>query len=107
MVETEDWIHTLIYVLMSAKKEYVMDQPLGEYPTPEASRDVINVFISRKNDFSVVKSIMLSSWIECYINTLNNSVPSKLSRHWKFDMSILHHVFPTIIYYVLGHYFTL
>ena len=27
---------------------------------PGASQDVINVFISRKNDFSVVKSIMLS-----------------------------------------------
>ena len=56
----EDWIHTLRYVLRSAKKEYVLDQPLGDYPAPGASQDVINVFLSCKNDFSAIKSIMLA-----------------------------------------------
>ena len=56
----EDWNHTLRFVLKSAKKEYVLDQPLGDSLVPGASQDVISVFISRKNDFSVVKSIMLS-----------------------------------------------
>ena len=32
----EDWIHTLRCVLRSAKKEYVLDQPLGDYPAPGA-----------------------------------------------------------------------
>ena len=56
----EDWIRTPRYVLRSAKKEYVLDQPLGEYPAPGAPQDVINVFISHKNDFSVVQSVVLS-----------------------------------------------
>ena len=56
----EDCIHTLRCVLRSAKKEYVLDQPLGDYPVLGASQDVINVFISCKNDFNVIKSIMLS-----------------------------------------------
>ena len=44
----------------SSNKEYVLDQLLGETPTLGASQDIINVYLSRKNDFSVVKSIMLS-----------------------------------------------
>ena len=38
----------------------VLEQTLGEYPAPRACQDVINVFLSCKNDFSVVKSIMLA-----------------------------------------------
>ena len=56
----EDWIHNLRCVLRSAKKEYVLDQTLGDFPAPGASQDIINVYISRKNGFSVAKSIMLS-----------------------------------------------
>jgi hypothetical protein len=56
----EDWIHTLRKVLKSANKEYVLDQLLGEVPMLGANQDIINVYLSRKNDFSVVKSIMLS-----------------------------------------------
>ena len=49
----EDWIHTLRFVLRSAKKEYVLDQLLGATPTLGASQDIISVYLSRK-------SIMLS-----------------------------------------------
>ena len=54
MVQTMDWIHNMRCVLMSAKKEYVLDQPLGDYLMLGASQDVINVFLSRKNDFSTI-----------------------------------------------------
>lgn len=55
-----DWVRTLRIVLKSAKKDYVLDQPLGDSPTPEMAQDIINVFNSRKDDFSVVKKLMLS-----------------------------------------------
>ena len=52
-----DWIRTLRLVLRSAKKEYVLDQPLGDPPAPGVSQDVINVFISHSYDYGVVFNI--------------------------------------------------
>ena len=55
-----DWVRTLRIVLKSAKKGYVLDQPLSDFPMPEMTQDIINVFNSWKDDFSVVKNLMLS-----------------------------------------------
>ena len=44
----EDWINTLRCVLRSAKKEYVLDQQLGDPPVPGASQDVKHVYISQE-----------------------------------------------------------
>ena len=55
-----DWVRTLRIVLRNAKKDYVLDQPLGDSPTPGMAQDIMNVFVSRKDDFSVVKMLMLS-----------------------------------------------
>src|SRR3989337_365576 len=55
-----DWVHTLRIVLRSAKKDYVLDQTLGDSPTPEMAQDIIHVFDSRKDDFGVVTELMLS-----------------------------------------------
>ena len=38
----------------------MLDQPLGDSPTPGMAQDIMNVFVSRKDDFSVVKKLMLS-----------------------------------------------
>src|SRR3989337_759857 len=55
-----DWVRTLRIVLRSAKKDYVLVQPLGDFPTPEMALDIVNVFDTRKDDFRVVKNLMLS-----------------------------------------------
>ena len=55
-----DWVRDLRIVLRDAKKDHVLDQPLGDSPTPEMAQDIIHVFNSRKDDFSVVKELMLS-----------------------------------------------
>ena len=55
-----DWVRNLRIVLREAKKDYVLDQPLGDSPTPEMAQDIIHVFDSRKDDFGVVKELMLS-----------------------------------------------
>ena len=44
----EDWINTLRCVLRSAKKEYVLEQQLGDPPMPGASQDVKHVYISQE-----------------------------------------------------------
>ena len=57
-----DWVRNLGIVLRDAKKDYVLDQLLGDSRTPEMAQDIIHVFDSRRDDFSVVKSkeLMLS-----------------------------------------------
>ena len=94
----EDWIHTLRYVLKSAKKEYVLDQPLGDYPMPGASHDVINVFLSRKNDFSVVKSIMLS----CMDQVLQKHYQVLRPIEIVEALEVLYHKAPTEVHEMTG-----
>ena len=57
-----DWVHNLGIVLRDAKKNYVLDPLLSDSITPEMAQDIIHVFDSRRDDFSVVKSkeLMLS-----------------------------------------------
>ena len=55
-----DWVRNMRIVLREAKKDYVLDRPLGDSPTPEMAQDIIHVFDSRKDDFGVVKELMLS-----------------------------------------------
>jgi hypothetical protein len=55
-----DWVRTLRIVLRSTKKDYVLDQTLGDPPSPEMAQDIVNMFDTRKDDFSAVKNLMLS-----------------------------------------------
>jgi hypothetical protein len=55
-----DWVHNLGIVRRDAKKDYVLDQLLSDSITPEMAQDIIHVFDSWRDDFSVVKNLMLS-----------------------------------------------
>jgi hypothetical protein len=54
------WVRTLRIILRSAKKEYVLDQPLGNPPLPNAPKDVANVCTSHSDDYTVVQCLMFA-----------------------------------------------
>ena len=46
-------------ILIAARKNYVLDAPLGERPAAGAEADVLNVWQARSNDYSIVQFAML------------------------------------------------
>ena len=55
-----DWIRNLRFVLRSAKKEYVLDHPLCDPPTKDASKEVVDALIGRSDDYESVQCLMLT-----------------------------------------------
>ena len=46
-------------ILIAAQKNYVLDAPLGERPVAGATADVMNVWQSKADDYSIVQCAML------------------------------------------------
>ena len=49
-----DWVRNLRIILIAARKQYVLDAPLGEAPVFPATQDVMNAWQSRSDDYSLV-----------------------------------------------------
>mgnify|MGYP005836248201 CR=1 FL=1 len=49
-----DWIRDLRFILIAAKKNYVLDAPLGDRPIAGADGDVMNVWQARYDDYLIV-----------------------------------------------------
>ena len=49
-----DWVRNLRIILIAAKKDYVLEAPLGEAPIPE-NQHVMNTWQSRADDYSLVQ----------------------------------------------------
>ena len=49
-----DWIHDLRYILIAAQKNYVLEAPLGARPAAGATPDVMNVWQTKADDYSIV-----------------------------------------------------
>ena len=49
-----DWIRDLRIILIAAKKNYVLDAPLGDTPVAGAVADVTNVLQARYDDYLIV-----------------------------------------------------
>ena len=49
-----DWVRNLRIVLIAAKKNYVLNAPLGDKPAAGATIDVLNVWQARSDDYSIV-----------------------------------------------------
>ena len=49
-----DWVHNLRIILIAAQKNYVLDAPLGGRPAAGATADVMNVWQSKADDYSIV-----------------------------------------------------
>ena len=54
-----DWVHNLRIILMAAHKNYVLEAPLGARPAAGATPDVMNIWQSKANDYSIVQCAML------------------------------------------------
>ena len=76
----------------------MLDQPLGDYPALGASQDVINVFISQKNDFIVVKSIILS----CMDQVLHKCFEHLSAIEIVEALEVLYHNDPTEVHEMTG-----
>ena len=48
------WVRNLRIILISAKKNYVLEAPLGARPATGATPDVMNVSQSKADDYSIV-----------------------------------------------------
>ena len=49
-----DWIRDLRIILIAAQKNYVLEAPLGARPAAGATPDVINVWQTKADDYSIV-----------------------------------------------------
>ena len=49
-----DWVHNLRVILIAARKNYVLEAPLGARPAVGATPDVMNVRQSKADDYSIV-----------------------------------------------------
>src|SRR4051812_41573284 len=54
-----DWFRNLRIVPSAGNLTYVLDAPLGDPPAADATDDVKNVFLARKNQYSTVQYVIL------------------------------------------------
>ena len=54
-----DWVHNLRIILIAAQKNYVLEAPLGARPAAGPTPDVMNVWQSKADDYSIVQCAML------------------------------------------------
>src|SRR3954469_23320346 len=72
-----DWVRNLRIILIAAKKDYVLEAPLGEAPFP-ANQDVMNAYQSRADDYSLVQCGMLYS--------LELALQKRFEQHGAYEM---------------------
>ena len=54
-----DWVSDLRIILIAAQKNYVLEAQLGAKPAAGATPDVMNVWQSKADDYSIVQCAML------------------------------------------------
>ena len=54
-----DWVYNLSIILIAAQKNYILEAPLGARPAAGATPDVMNVWQSKADDYSIVQCAML------------------------------------------------
>src|SRR3954465_7675507 len=54
-----DWVRNLRIILIAAQKNYVLEAPLGARPGARATPEVVNVWQSKADDYSIVQCAML------------------------------------------------
>ena len=54
-----DWVRNLRIILIAAQKNYVLEALLGDKPTAGTTPDVMNVWQSKADDYSIVQCAML------------------------------------------------
>ena len=54
-----DWVRNLRIILIAAQKNYVLEAPLGARPATGAILDVMNIWQTKADDYSIVQCAML------------------------------------------------
>src|SRR5215216_2769991 len=72
-----DWVRNLRIILIVAQKNYVMEAPLGVPPAP-ATVDIVNVWQSCVDDYSIVHCAMLYG--------LESGLQKRFERHGAYEM---------------------
>ena len=54
-----DGVRNLRIILIAARKNYVLEAPLGARPAAGATSDVMNVWQKKADDYSIVRCAML------------------------------------------------
>ena len=49
-----DWVRNLRIILIAARKNCVLEEPLGARPAADAADDVKNILQSKADDYSIV-----------------------------------------------------
>ena len=48
-----EWVHDLRFILIVARKNYVLDAPLGDRPIAGADVDIMNVWLAQSDDYLI------------------------------------------------------
>ena len=73
-----DWVHNLRIILIAAQKNYVLEAPLGARPAAGATLDVMNVWQTKADDYSIVQCAMLYG--------LESELQRRFERHGAYEM---------------------
>ena len=73
-----DWVRNLRIILIVVQKNYVLEAPLGPRPAAGATLDVMNVWQSKVDDYSIVQCGML------YV--LELGLQRRFERHGAYEM---------------------
>src|SRR6266536_915925 len=73
-----DWVCNLRIILIAAQKNYVLEAPLGARPAVGATPDVMNVWQSKADDYSIVQCAMLYG--------LELGLQRRFERHGAYEM---------------------
>ena len=71
-----DWVHNLRIILIAAQK--ILEAPLGARPAAGATPDVMNVWQSKADDYSIVQCAMLYD--------LEPGLQRRFERHGAYEM---------------------
>ena len=73
-----DWVHNLRIILIAAQKNYVLEAPLGAKSAGGATPDVMNIWQSKADDYSIVQCAMLYG--------LESGLQRRFERHGEYEM---------------------
>src|SRR3954465_6803131 len=72
------WVCNLRIILIAAQKNYVLEAPLGAKPAARATPDVMNIWQSKVDDYSIVQCAMLYG--------LELGLQGRFERHGAYEM---------------------
>ena len=73
-----DWVYNLGVILIAAQNNYIVEAPLGARPTTGATADVMDVWQSKANDYSIVQCAMLYG--------LESELQRRFEHHGAYEM---------------------